>query len=50
MLKTILLAFAFVLFVIEVFFPQGRWNLIAAGLAFWVASSLFGGLVIGQKK
>jgi hypothetical protein len=45
MLTTILLVFAFVLFILAALgvpLPP-RFNLIAAGLAFWVASVLFGG-------
>lgn len=39
MLATILYVFAFVLFVIAACgVPTGRWNLIAAGLACWVAA------------
>ena len=50
MITTVLLVFAFVLFVIGTFFgpwvvstnpwPQ-RFNFVSAGLAFWVASILF---------
>jgi hypothetical protein len=45
MLTTILLVFALVFFALSAFgapLPP-RFNLIAAGLAFWVASVLFGG-------
>lgn len=42
MIPTILLVFAFVLFVLATFGVGGRFNLIAAGLACWVASLLFG--------
>lgn len=39
----ILLVFAFVCFVLAAFsVPAGRFNLIAAGLAFWVASLIPG--------
>jgi len=42
MTSTILLVFAFVCFVLGTFgVPASRFNLIAAGLAFWVASLLF---------
>ena len=42
MLGLILLVFAFVCFVIAAFgVSGGRFNLIAAGLAFWVAAQLF---------
>jgi hypothetical protein len=44
MISTILLVFAFVLFCVATFNVPARWNLIAAGLAFWVASVLFSGL------
>jgi len=38
----ILLVFAFVLFVLgAINVPSGRYNLVAAGLACWVASLLF---------
>lgn len=40
MISTILLVFAFVLFVIAAFNVPARWNLIAGGLAFWVLSIL----------
>lgn len=41
-LRLVLMVFAFVLFVLgAVGVPSGRYNLIAAGLAFWVASLLF---------
>lgn len=42
MISTILLVFAFVIFVIAAFNVPARWNLIAAGLAFWVLSILLG--------
>lgn len=45
MLGTILLVFAFVLFVLATFNISARWNLIAAGLACWVLSILLGGLL-----
>lgn len=42
-LRLILLVFAFVLFVIAALgVASGRFNLIAAGLAFWVAAEMFG--------
>jgi hypothetical protein len=41
MLHTILLVFAFVLFAVAAFNVQSRINLIAAGLACWVATQLF---------
>lgn len=48
MLGTILLVFAFVLFCLAAFgVSSDRWNLVAAGLAFWVLSILLGGLHIG---
>ena len=41
-MKTILMVFAFVLFVIAAAgVPSSRFNLVAAGLAFWVAALLF---------
>jgi hypothetical protein len=48
-LQTIFLVFAFVLFVIGTFWNPapaptpwyGRFNVVSAGLAFWVASILF---------
>jgi hypothetical protein len=43
MIGTILLCFAFVLFVIATFNVPAKWNLIAAGLAFWVLSILLSG-------
>ncbi len=44
MLGLILLVFAFVCFVIAaVGVPTGRFGLVAAGLAFWVANLLFAG-------
>jgi hypothetical protein len=43
MLTTILLVASFVLFVLaSIGVPAGRVNLIAAGLACWVAAQLFG--------
>jgi hypothetical protein len=45
MLDLLLLVFAFVFFVIAaVGIPSGRFNLIGAGLACWVATLLFHGL------
>jgi hypothetical protein len=41
MLHQVLLVFAFVLFVVAAFVVPSRINLIAAGLACWVAASLF---------
>jgi hypothetical protein len=43
-LGLILLVFSFVIFVLAAFNVSARWNLVAAGLAFWVAAELFGGL------
>jgi hypothetical protein len=41
----ILLVFAFVLFILaSVGVPSGRYNLIGAGLACWIATLLFHGL------
>lgn len=37
----LLLIFAFVLFVVAAFNPPSRVNLIAAGLACWVATMIF---------
>jgi len=37
----LLLIFAFVLFVVAAFNPPSRVNLIAAGLACWVATQIF---------
>jgi hypothetical protein len=43
MASTICLIFAFVLFVLAaVNVPSGRFNLVGAGLAFWVAATLIG--------
>ena len=44
MLTLILLVFAFVLFVCATFGVGSRFNLVAAGLAFWVLSVLLGGV------
>ena len=44
MIATILLVFAFVLFVLATFNVPSKFSLIAAGLAFWVLSVLLGGL------
>ena len=41
MITLILLVFAFVCFVILIFNIPFMWNLIAAGLAFWVLSVIF---------
>jgi hypothetical protein len=41
MLHTLLYMFAFVLFVVAAFAPPTRVNLVAAGLACWVATNLF---------
>ena len=41
MTHTVLLVFAFVLFVVAAFNVPSRVNLIAAGLACWVATLLF---------
>lgn len=51
MLGTILLVFALVLFILAAIGipnPPQRWNLVAAGLACWVASILFGSVHIGR--
>jgi hypothetical protein len=42
MLGTILLVAAFVLFVLATFGVGSRFNLLAAGLAYWVLSILIG--------
>ena len=43
MLGTILLVFAFVLACLATYgVPAGRWNLLAAAFAFYMASILFG--------
>lgn len=42
MVHIVLLIFALVLFVIAAFNVAARFNLVAAGLAFWVASELVG--------
>lgn len=42
MISTILLVFAFVIFVLAAFNVPARFNLVAAGLAFWVLSILLG--------
>jgi hypothetical protein len=39
----VFLVFAFVCFVLAAFNVAARWNLIAAGLAFWVGAEIFGG-------
>jgi hypothetical protein len=44
MLTLILLVFAFVLFTCATFGVGSRFNLVAAGLAFWVLSVLLGGV------
>ncbi|HKV99967.1 MAG TPA: hypothetical protein VJN96_09085 [Vicinamibacterales bacterium] len=41
MLHTLLLVFAFVCFVVAAFNTQSRINLVAAGLACWVATLIF---------
>lgn len=38
----IFMVFAFVLFLLATFNVPSKWNLISAGLAFWVAAELFG--------
>jgi hypothetical protein len=43
MLGLVLLVFAFVCFVLGAFNVGARWNLVSAGLAFWVASLIFAG-------
>lgn len=46
MITTMLLIAAFVLFVLSAIgIPAGRVNLLAAGLACWVAATLFGPLM-----
>jgi hypothetical protein len=40
-LHTLLYVFAFVLFVVATFAPATRINLVAAGLACWVATLIF---------
>ena len=45
MLALILLVFAFVLFTVAAFRTSARFDLIAAGLACWVASQLVGAVV-----
>lgn len=44
MINLILLAFAFVFFALAAFNVTARWNLVAAGLAFWVLSILLGNI------
>lgn len=39
-ISLILKVFAFVFFAISIYFKPGKWDLTAAGLAFWVASEL----------
>jgi hypothetical protein len=48
MISTILLVFAFVLAVLAAFNTPvpPRFNLLAAAIAFWIASVLFGGVLI----
>lgn len=43
MISLILLVLALVLFIVAVFNVPFKWNLVAAGLAAWVASQLFHG-------
>lgn len=43
MIHLVLLAFAFVCFVLATFNVSAKFNLVAAGLAFWVLSILLGG-------
>lgn len=43
MINLILLVFAFVCFCLATFGVGSRFNLVAAGLAFWVLSILLGG-------
>lgn len=45
MISTILLVFALVLFIISAAGVGSRFNLVAAGLACWVAAQLFGPLL-----
>lgn len=49
-LSLIFLVFALVLFAIATFWTPNppRWNLIAAGLFFWVLSALTGGVHLGH--
>lgn len=50
MISLILLVFAFVLFALAAFnVGAPRFNLIAAGLAFWVLSLLLGHAALGLK-
>jgi hypothetical protein len=42
-MSLILLVFAFVCFVLATFNMSARFNLVAAGLAFYMASLIFGG-------
>jgi len=52
LLNQILLVLAFVLFLLAAIgipATSGRFNLIAAGLAFWTLAILTGGLNIGAK-
>ena len=41
----ILLVFGFVLFVLAAFNVSAKWNLIAAGLAFWILTEILFGAV-----
>lgn len=43
MIHLILLVFALVLFILAAVIVPSRWNLMAAGLACWVAAELFTG-------
>lgn len=43
MIHLILLAFAFVCFVLATFNVSAKFNLVAAGLAFWVLAIMLGG-------
>ena len=41
MIPLILMVFGFVLFMVAFFNIAFRWNLIAAGLAFWILAEIF---------
>jgi Na+/H+-dicarboxylate symporter len=49
MLTIILEVFAFVLFCLATYGIPSRWNLIAAGLAFYMAAILFGGVHLALR-
>ena len=44
-LNLILLCFGFVCFALCAFNVPAKWNLIAAGLAFWILTEILGGAV-----